>query len=123
MINCEINMQLKQNNTPYLPEDTHLHRGLRETLINSLRRKGITDEFVLAAMMEVPRHFFFDPEFDQIAYEDRAFPIAANQTISQPYTVAFQSQLLQVKKHDKILEVGTGSMYQGTILAAMGARV
>ena len=99
------------------------HKSLRESLIKSIRKKGITDESVLSAMMAVPRHFFFDKEFDTIAYEDRAFPIAAKQTISQPYTVAFQSQLLKVQLHDKILEVGTGSMYQATILAEMGARV
>ncbi len=104
-------------------EDTARHRGLRKALIDTIREKGISDESVLSAMMEVPRHFFFDKEFDTIAYEDRAFPIEANQTISQPYTVAYQTQLLQVKPFDRILEVGTGSMYQATILAEMKARV
>ena len=104
-------------------EDTLRHKSMRKSLIESIREKGITDENVLRAMMEVPRHFFFDKEFENIAYEDRAFPIAAQQTISQPYTVAFQSQLLKVNRHDKILEIGTGSMYQATILAEMGARV
>jgi protein-L-isoaspartate(D-aspartate) O-methyltransferase len=104
-------------------EDDYLHKGMRENLINGLREKGITDELVLKAMMEVPRHYFFDNAFLRIAYEDRAFPIAANQTISQPYTVAFQSQLLQIKQFDKVLEIGTGSMYQATILAEMGAIV
>ena len=105
------------------PEDTYRHKGLREALVNSLREKGITDELVLNAMMEVPRHFFFDAEFEKIAYEDRAFPIDAQQTISHPYTVAFQSQLLKIKKYDKVLEIGTGSMYQCTVLAEMGATV
>lgn len=104
-------------------EDTLRHKSMRKSLIEGIREKGITDENVLRAMMEVPRHFFFDKVFENIAYEDRAFPIAAHQTISQPYTVAFQSQLLKVKRHDKILEIGTGSMYQATILAEMGARV
>lgn len=104
-------------------EDTLRHKSMRKSLIESIREKGITDENVLRAMMEVPRHFFFDKEFENIAYEDRAFPIAAQQTISQPYTVAFQSQLLKVNRHDKILEIGTGSMYQATILAEMGTRV
>jgi protein-L-isoaspartate(D-aspartate) O-methyltransferase len=103
--------------------DTLRNKGLRIALVKDLRQKGITDENVLNAISEVPRHFFFDKEFENIAYEDRAFPIAANQTISQPYTVAFQSELLQVKKFDKILEIGTGSMYQATILAEMGATV
>lgn len=104
-------------------EDTLRHKSMRKSLIESIREKGITDENVLRAMMEVPRHFFFDKEFENIAYEDRAFPIAAHQTISQPYTVAFQSQLLKVNRHDKVLEIGTGSMYQATILAEMGVRV
>jgi protein-L-isoaspartate(D-aspartate) O-methyltransferase len=113
--------QESNESTPH--EDTLRHKSMRKSLMNGVRKKGITDEAVLDALMEVPRHFFFDKQFDTIAYEDRAFPIAANQTISQPYTVAFQSQLLKVQRHDKILEVGTGSMYQATILAAMGARV
>ena len=88
-----------------------------------LRDKGITDENVLAAMNNIPRHFFLDSAFDEIAYEDRAFPISEGQTISQPYTVAYQTQLLQVKPYDKILEIGTGSIYQATVLAEMGAKV
>ena len=104
-------------------EDTYLHKGLRNQLVNQLREKGITDESVLSAIGMIPRHFFLDSAFDKIAYEDRAFPIAANQTISQPYTVAYQTQLLKIKKGDKVLEIGTGSMYQTTILAAMGAEV
>jgi protein-L-isoaspartate(D-aspartate) O-methyltransferase len=113
--------QLKDGSSDH--EDTLRHKSMRKSLIESIREKGITDENVLRAMMEVPRHFFFDKVFENIAYEDRAFPIAAQQTISQPYTVAFQSQLLKVNRHDKILEIGTGSMYQATILAEMGARV
>ena len=103
--------------------DAYLHKGLREKLVLLLREKGITDENVLLAIGKIPRHFFLDSAFDKIAYEDRAFPIAADQTISQPYTVAYQTQLLQIKKGDKVLEIGTGSMYQTTVLAAMGAQV
>ena len=104
-------------------EDTYRHKGLRKKLIDSLREKGITDEAVLKAMNNVPRHFFLDSAFDEIAYEDRAFPIAEGQTISQPYTVAYQTQLLQVKPFEKVLEIGTGSMYQSAVLAEMGAQV
>lgn len=104
-------------------EDTYRHKGLRKKLIDSLREKGIDDEKVLEAMMSVPRHFFLDTALDHIAYEDKAFPIAEGQTISQPYTVAYQTQLLQVKEYDKILEIGTGSAYQAVILAAMSANV
>lgn len=88
-----------------------------------LRDKGITDENVLNAMNNIPRHYFLDTALDNIAYEDRAFPIAEGQTISQPYTVAYQTQLLQVKPQEKILEIGTGSIYQATVLAEMGAKV
>ena len=105
------------------PEDTYRHKGLRKKLIDSLRDKGITDENVLNAMMNIPRHFFLDTALQDFAYEDRAFPIAEEQTISQPYTVAYQTQLLQVKQYDKVLEIGTGSVYQATILAEMGAQV
>lgn len=103
--------------------DTYRHKGLRKKLIDILREKGITDEKVLTAMNNVPRHFFLDSAFDEIAYEDRAFPISEGQTISQPYTVAYQSQLLQVKPLEKILEIGTGSIYQATVLAEMGAKI
>ena len=103
--------------------DTYQHKGLRRQLINILKEKGITDESVLNAIDAIPRHFFLDSAFDKIAYEDRAFPIGEGQTISQPYTVAYQTQLLQIKKGDKVLEIGTGSMYQTTILAAVGAKV
>jgi len=102
-------------------EDTYQHKGLRKKLIDSMRSKGITSELVLEAMYNVPRHFFLDSAFDRIAYEDRAFPIAADQTISQPYTVAYQTQLLNVHRNDKILEIGTGSAYQASVLAEMGA--
>lgn len=104
-------------------EDTYQHKGLRKKLVDLLKEKGITDESVLDAINTIPRHYFLDSAFDKIAYEDRAFEIAAGQTISQPYTVAYQSQLLQIKKGDKVLEIGTGSVYQATILAEMGARV
>jgi len=104
-------------------EDTYRHKGLRKKLMDLLREKGITDENVLDAMNNIPRHFFLDSAFDEIAYEDRAFPISEGQTISQPYTVAYQTQLLQVKPFDKILEIGTGSVYQATVLAEMGVKV
>ena len=104
-------------------EDDYRHKKLRKDLVQSLREKGITDEKVLAALEAIPRHFFLDTAFERIAYEDRAFPITAGQTISQPYTVAFQTQLLQVQKYDKILEVGTGSVYQACVLAEMGGKV
>ncbi len=104
-------------------EDTYRHKGMRKKLMDILRQKGITDENVLAAMNELPRHFFMDSALDNIAYEDRAFPIAEGQTISQPYTVAYQTQLLKVKQGDKILEIGTGSIYQATVLAVLGAKV
>lgn len=104
-------------------EDDYKHKGLRKQLISELREKGIKDEQVLAAIDAIPRHFFLDPAFERIAYEDRAFPITAGQTISQPYTVAFQTQLLQVKKYEKILEIGTGSAYQACVLAELGAKV
>jgi protein-L-isoaspartate(D-aspartate) O-methyltransferase len=104
-------------------EDTYRHKGLRRKLMEILREKGISDENVLTAMGNIPRHFFLDSAFDEIAYEDRAFPISQGQTISQPYTVAYQTQLLQVRPYDKILEIGTGSIYQATVLAEMGAKV
>jgi len=104
-------------------EDSYRHKGLRKKLIDSLRDKGITDENVLNAMMNIPRHFFMDTALEHIAYQDRAFPIGEGQTISQPYTVAFQTQLLQVSPHEKILEIGTGSAYQAIVLAEMDAAV
>lgn len=104
-------------------EDSYQHKGMRKKLVDQLREKGISDENVLTAMNNIPRHYFLDSAFDKIAYEDRAFPISEGQTISQPYTVAYQTQLLQVKPNDKILEIGTGSIYQASVLAEMGARV
>lgn len=103
--------------------DTFRHKGLRKKLIDLLRTKGIKDENVLNAINTIPRHFFFDSSFLEFAYEDKAFPIGSGQTISQPYTVAFQSELLQLEKGMRVLEVGTGSGYQASILAEMGARV
>src|SRR5204863_7073979 len=104
-------------------EDTYRHKGLRKKLVDILKEKGITDQNVLSALMNIPRHYFLDSALDEIAYEDRAFPISEGQTISQPYTVAYQTQLLQVRPNDKILEIGTGSIYQATVLAEMGAKV
>ncbi len=104
-------------------EDSYRHKGLRRQLIADLRVKGITDEQVLAAMEELPRHFFLDKTFEEWAYQDKAFPIGNNQTISQPHTVAFMSALLNVEKRMKVLEVGTGSGYQAAVLAKLGARV
>lgn len=103
--------------------DTFRHKGLRKKLVESIRQKGIKDEKVLRAVEAVPRHLFFDSGFLEFAYEDKAFPIGAGQTISQPYTVAFQTELLHIKKGDKVLEVGTGSGYQASILYQMGAKV
>jgi protein-L-isoaspartate(D-aspartate) O-methyltransferase len=103
--------------------DSYQHKGLRKRLVDLLRTKGITDERVLDAINAIPRHFFLDSAFDLRAYEDKAFPIEADQTISQPYTVAYQTQLLQIKKSEKVLEIGTGSIYQSSVLAEMGARV
>lgn len=104
-------------------KDTFKHKGMRQQLVEVVRSKGITDENVLNALGKVPRHLFMDSGFLDHAYQDKAFPIAADQTISQPYTVAFQTELLQVKKGDKILEIGTGSGYQAAILCEMGAKV
>jgi protein-L-isoaspartate(D-aspartate) O-methyltransferase len=104
-------------------EDSYQHKGMRKQLVQQLRDKGITDESVLNAINNIPRHYFLDSAFDKIAYEDRAFPIGEGQTISQPYTVAYQTQLLNVKPNEKVLEIGTGSVYQASVLAEMGARV
>lgn len=104
-------------------EDSYRHKGLRRQLVEVVRQKGITDERVLEAILHIPRHFFMDSAFDKIAYEDRAFPIGEEQTISQPYTVAYQSQLLELKPFDKVLEIGTGSAYQACVLAEMGVQV
>jgi len=104
-------------------DDSYRHKGLRKQLVDIIRKKGISDERVLNAILHIPRHFFMDSGFDKIAYEDRAFPIAEGQTISQPYTVAYQTQLLEIKPQEKILEVGTGSAYQACVLAEMGGQV
>ncbi len=104
-------------------EDTYKHKGLRKQLVSEIAKKGITDKAVLSAINKIPRHFFFDKIFDTHAYDDKAFPIESGQTISQPYTVAFQSQLLQVQPGDKILEIGTGSGYQASVLLELGAKV
>jgi protein-L-isoaspartate(D-aspartate) O-methyltransferase len=103
--------------------DSFEAKGKRKKLVDELRKKGITDEEVLRAVNKVPRHDFMDPAFLNHAYIDKAFPISSGQTISQPYTVAVQSSLLQIKKRDKILEIGTGSGYQAAVLAEMGAKV
>ena len=104
-------------------EDSYKHRGLRKKLIETIKSKGIKDEAVIAAMMKVPRHVFFDNAFLEHAYQDKAFPIGQGQTISQPYTVAFQTMLLGLNPDAKILEIGTGSGYQASILLEMGAKV
>jgi protein-L-isoaspartate(D-aspartate) O-methyltransferase len=104
-------------------EDSYRHKGLRRQLVNQLKEKGISDERVLDAIFQVPRHLFLDTAFDKIAYEDRAFPIEEGQTISHPYTVAYQTQLLNVQPFQKVLEIGTGSCYQSCILSALGAQV
>jgi protein-L-isoaspartate(D-aspartate) O-methyltransferase len=103
--------------------DNLRHQGMRKKLMDGLKIKGIKDEKVLSAIGRVPRHLFMESSFLNFAYKDQAFPIGAGQTISQPYTVAFQSQLLQVEKNDKILEVGTGSGYQAAVLLELGAKV
>jgi protein-L-isoaspartate(D-aspartate) O-methyltransferase len=103
--------------------DSFEARGKRKKLVEELRQKGISDEDVLRAINVVPRHLFMDPAFLNHAYVDKAFPISSGQTISQPYTVAVQTSLLQVKRRDKILEIGTGSGYQAAILAELGAKV
>lgn len=104
-------------------EDNYKHQGKRKLLVDSLRDKGIVDEQVLEALNAIPRHLFLDSGFEDHAYQDKAFPIAAGQTISQPYTVAFQTQLLRLEKDDMVLEIGTGSGYQTAVLCKMGAKV
>ena len=104
-------------------EDTFKHQGMRQKLVAQIRDKGIEDERVLRAIGRVPRHLFMDSGFLDHAYQDKAFPIASGQTISQPFTVAFQTELLQVEKGAKILEIGTGSGYQSAVLLELGAKV
>jgi protein-L-isoaspartate(D-aspartate) O-methyltransferase len=104
-------------------KDTNKHQGLRNQLAKLLEEKGITDKNVLEAIKKIPRHLFLNSSFEDYAYQDKAFPIGAGQTISQPYTVAFQSELLEIKKDDKVLEIGTGSGYQTAVLCLLGAKV
>jgi protein-L-isoaspartate(D-aspartate) O-methyltransferase len=104
-------------------KDTAKHQGLRNQLVSTLQQKGITDLHVLDAIKRIPRHLFLNSSFEDYAYQDKAFPIGAGQTISQPYTVAFQTQLLEIKKDHKVLEIGTGSGYQTAVLCMMGAKV
>jgi protein-L-isoaspartate(D-aspartate) O-methyltransferase len=104
-------------------EDSFLHKGLRRKLVDQVKNKGITDQRILDAIQKIPRHAFIDSSFLKFAYQDQAFPISSGQTISQPFTVAFQTQLIDIKLYDKVLEVGTGSGYQAAVLAEMGARV
>lgn len=101
-------------------EDTFRHKGLRKKLVDEIRNKGISDECVLKAVNAVPRHLFMDNSFVGFAYVDKAFPISAGQTISQPFTVAFQTEALQIKRFEKVLEVGTGSGYQAAVLCELG---
>lgn len=103
--------------------DSFKHKGLRKRLIDGLRTKGINNEDVLNAMMRIPRHYFMAKGFEERAYQDNAFPIAADQTISQPYTVAYQTSLLELSQDEKVLEIGTGSGYQASILLEMGAKL
>ena len=103
--------------------DSYRHKGLRKKLVDIITQKGIKDQRILDAIGKVPRHHFMDSGFIEFAYRDQAFPIGSGQTISQPYTVAFQTELLQVEKHNKILEIGTGSGYQCAILLELGAKV
>jgi len=104
-------------------KDTFKHKGLRQQLVNTLISKGIKNEAVLKAIDAIQRHLFMDSGFLDHAYQDKAFPIAADQTISQPYTVAFQTELMEIKKGDKVLEIGTGSGYQTAVLCVLGAKV
>ncbi len=104
-------------------QDTFKHQGLRRKLVEIIREKGIKDEKVLSAVGKIPRHLFMDNAFIHFAYEDKAFPIGAEQTISQPYTVSFQTELLDIKPYEKILEIGTGSGYQAAVLVALEASV
>lgn len=104
-------------------QDSYIHKGQRKALVETIKRKGIQDPAVLQAINTFPRHFFFDSALHSHAYEDKAFPIGEGQTISQPYTVAFQTELLQIRPGDKVLEIGTGSGYQASILYLLGAVV
>ena len=103
--------------------DSYKHKGLRKQLVDTIREKGIVDEEVLNAIGKIPRHLFLDSSFLEFAYQDKPFPIGSGQTISQPYTVAFQTELLEVKPGEKVLEIGTGSGYQACVLEELGAKV
>ena len=103
--------------------DTAVHQGRRHKLVRELASKGIDNSAVLSAMVKVPRHFFFPKDFEQYAYRDAAFPIGHDQTISQPFTVAYQSQLIDIQKGEKVLEIGTGSGYQAAVLLEMGVEL
>ena len=104
-------------------KDSFKHQGLRQKLVDILKTKGITDKKVLDAIGKIPRHLFMDSSFLDHAYQDKAFPIGADQTISQPYTVAFQTELMQIKQGDTVLEIGTGSGYQTAVLCLLGTKV
>ena len=104
-------------------KDTTRHQGKRRLLAQIVEKKGVSNTAVLDAIRKIPRHFFMDSSFEDHAYQDKAFPIAADQTISQPYTVAFQTELLQIKRGDTVLEIGTGSGYQTAVLCYLGAKV
>ena len=106
-----------------LVKDSHRQQGKRQQLVKIVQEKGIEDQKVLKAIGSIPRHLFMDSSFEDHAYQDKAFPIAADQTISQPYTVAFQTELLQIKRDDTVLEIGTGSGYQTAVLCYLGAKV
>ena len=104
-------------------KDSYFHQGLRSKLVSTLRQKGIKDERILSALMHIPRHLFLDSAFAKWAYTDVAFPIDSDQTISQPYTVAFQTELLDLKGTEKVLEIGTGSGFQACVLSYLGTKV
>jgi len=113
----------RDNQQPANLKDTYRHKGMRKRLIETLREKGIEDERILRAFDLVPRHLFLDKAFEEWAYTDKAFPIGHKQTISQPFTVAYQTDLLEIKGKDKVLEIGTGSGFQAAILSTLGASV
>jgi len=104
-------------------KDTYRHKGMRKKLAEEVHAQGINDERILAAIEKIPRHLFLDDAFVEMAYKNQAFPIGRGQTISQPYTVAYQTELLDLKKGEKVLEIGTGSGYQACVLAELGAKV
>lgn len=120
---CQILGRSNKNAPERYMEDNYRHKGMRKRLIDKLRKRGIDDERVLEVMGKLPRHYFLDRAFEEHAYEDKAFPIGNEQTISQPYTVAYQTVLLDVQPREKVLEIGTGSGYQAAILAMLGGRV